>query len=55
MGLWFVYVDIPTTIVIYNINNVYISNQFDVIIMDNFFSFSFKNKEISKWPQTFKL
>ena len=40
----------PATIVIYNINNVYtISDQFDVILMDNFFL-----KKISKWPQTFE-
>ena len=56
------YVDIPltnlpfpATIVIYNINNVYtISDQFDVILIDTFFCFSFKNKDIYKWLQTFE-
>lgn len=44
----YVYVDIPfkkmsvDTIVIYNMSTLY-------------FCFSFKNRDISKWPQTFEL
>ena len=62
-GPLYTYVDIPqrkSTVSSYNSYLQHyqclhcISDQFDVILMDQKICFSFKNKDISKWPQTFE-
>ena len=56
-GPLYAYEDIPLkkkSVSSYNIHLHCISDQFDIILMDKKKGFSFKNKDISKCPQTFE-